>query len=130
MIDVFLAQELDAGRIAGNLEVTAPEIQIHGHCHQKALYGTKSMRAFLEQLTNAKVEEIPSGCCGMAGSFGYEKEHYDLSKKIGEQILFPAVRQMKDDSALVACGVSCRQQIEHFTEKKAVHWVEVVKVKK
>jgi FAD/FMN-containing dehydrogenase/Fe-S oxidoreductase len=130
MIDVFLAQELDAGRIDVQLETIAPEIHVHGHCHQKALYGTKSMRVFLEKLAGARVTEIPSGCCGMAGSFGYEKEHYELSEKIGEEVLFPAVRQLNGESAVVACGVSCRHQIGDFTGKKAVHWVEVVRAGK
>lgn len=129
MIDVFLARELEAGRIGEKLETIAPEIHIHGHCHQKALYGTQSMRSFLEKLTDAQVTEIPSGCCGMAGSFGYEKEHYELSRKIGEQVLFPAVRKLNGDSALVACGVSCRHQIGDFTGKWARHWVEVVATK-
>jgi Fe-S oxidoreductase len=76
------------------------------------------------------VEEIPSGCCGMAGSFGYEKEHYDLSEKIGSSILFPAVKSMDKSKTLVASGFSCRHQIEHFTGVKPKHWVEVVRAKK
>lgn len=64
----------------------------------------------------------------MAGAFGYEKEHYEISEKIGEQVLFPAVRQMEEGATLIACGVSCRQQIQHFTGKEAVHWVEAIKV--
>lgn len=125
MIDQFLAREMAAGKIKNRLKTKSPEIQIHGHCHQKALYGTGSMKSFLSALTDAQVKEIPSGCCGMAGSFGYEKEHYELSEKIGEQILFPAVRQSGEQATVVACGVSCRHQIEHFTGKKAAHWVEV-----
>ena len=74
------------------------------------------------------IEEIPSGCCGMAGSFGYEKEHYEISEKIGEEILFPAIRAAGKDSILIANGFSCRHQIEHFTQVKAKHWVEVVEV--
>jgi Fe-S oxidoreductase len=77
-----------------------------------------------------KVSEIPSGCCGMAGSFGYEKEHYDLSKKIGAEILFPAANKLDNDHELVACGFSCRHQIEHFTEAKPKHFVEVIKAVK
>ena len=126
MIDQFLAGEIEAGRITAEFEPSSPSLHIHGHCHQKALYGTSYMK---ELLAGHKVTEIPSGCCGMAGSFGYEKEHYELSRKIGEQVLFPAVRALKENAALVACGVSCRQQIKHFTGRKAVHWVEAVKVK-
>ena len=127
MIDVFLAKEMKAGRLRKKFESIAGDILIHGHCHQKALYGTQDMKSLLKE-GSAAVGEIPSGCCGMAGSFGYEKEHYDLSGKIGESILFPAARAMKEGTTLVACGFSCRHQIEHFTGVKARHWVEVVKV--
>jgi len=126
MIDAFLAREMEAGRLNTAFEARAQEVFIHGHCHQKALYGTKSMLTLLRQSGSAQVREIPSGCCGMAGAFGYEKEHYALSEKIGEQVLFPAVRQMKEGALLIACGTSCRQQIRHFTGKRAVHWVEAV----
>ena len=122
MIDVFIHQEVEKGNITAPLNSKFENIQIHGHCHQKAIYGTKAMKMLL---SDCNVQEIPSGCCGMAGSFGYEKEHFQLSEKIGEEILFPAVRKMKSEEALVACGVSCRQQIQHFTQRKALHWVEL-----
>ncbi|MEP7268093.1 MAG: FAD-linked oxidase C-terminal domain-containing protein [Saprospiraceae bacterium] len=128
MIDVFLHKEIENGAIHTSFESIAGNILIHGHCHQKALYGTNGMKFILGQ-TNNSVNEIPSGCCGMAGSFGYEKEHYDISKKIGEDSLFSSVKSMKKDTALVACGFSCRHQIEHFTGVKAKHWVEVVRGK-
>ena len=121
MIDVFLHEAVEKGEINNSFSIKADKVFIHGHCHQKALFGTKAMTSMLP---TDKVEEIPSGCCGMAGSFGYEKEHYELSKKIGEEILFPAVDQLKEKEAVIACGVSCRHQIEHFTGKKAIHWVE------
>ncbi len=121
MIDVFLQEAVEKGEINNSFSIKADKVFIHGHCHQKALFGTKAMKSMLP---TDKVEEIPSGCCGMAGSFGYEKEHYALSKKIGEEILFPAVNQLKEKEAVIACGVSCRHQIEHFTGKKAIHWVE------
>jgi Fe-S oxidoreductase len=129
MIDVFLAEEVEAGNIDVEFESTVGDVAVHGHCHQKALYGTTSMKAIYDQTGN-KVEEIPSGCCGMAGSFGYEKEHYDLSKKIGESILFPAVeKHTKENKEIVACGFSCRHQIEHFTGVQPKHWVQTIKVK-
>ena len=128
MIDIFLAKEIDAGNINVELESAAENILIHGHCHQKALYSTNGMKTIFGK-TNQTVSEIPSGCCGMAGSFGYEKEHYDISQKIGEEILFPTIRTMKNDSVVVANGFSCRHQIEHFTGVKAKHWVEAIKVK-
>jgi Fe-S oxidoreductase len=129
MIDQFLAEEMKKGNIDVELESIAGDILLHGHCHQKALYSTNAMKSVLSGTAN-RVEEIPSGCCGMAGSFGYEKEHYDLSEKIGESILFPAVKSMDKSKTLVASGFSCRHQIEHFTGVKPKHWVEVVRVKK
>lgn len=103
----------------------AGDVLLHGHCHQKALYGTDALKQVLTANGHTSTE-IPSGCCGMAGSFGYEKEHYELSEKIGSEILFPAIREAAPESTIVACGFSCRHQIEHFTGRKAVHWVEAV----
>jgi FAD/FMN-containing dehydrogenase/Fe-S oxidoreductase len=128
MIDQFLADEMQNGNIDGGLELITGDILLHGHCHQKALYSTNAMKAVLNGAAK-HVEEIPSGCCGMAGSFGYEKEHYDLSEKIGSSILFPAVKSMDKSKTLVASGFSCRHQIEHFTGVKPKHWVEVVRAK-
>ena len=128
MIDIFLARELESGNLNKAFESLTSNILIHGHCHQKALYGTKGMKTILAQ-TRQTIKEIPSGCCGMAGSFGYEKEHYELSRKMGENILFPAVRSMQEGTTLVANGFSCRHQIEHFTGVKPKHWVEVVRAK-
>jgi Fe-S oxidoreductase len=76
-----------------------------------------------------QVDEVDSGCCGMAGAFGYEREHYELSRKIGEDRLFPALRDLDDDTTVVACGFSCRHQIQHFTGRSAVHWVEVLRAR-
>ena len=126
MIDVFLAKEREEGNLKAELEWVVDEVLIHGHCHQKALYGTQAMKS-IGGKANQAVQEIPSGCCGMAGSFGYEREHYDLSRKIGEQVLFPAIKKANPGSVIVANGFSCRHQIEHFTGVKARHWVEVVR---
>lgn len=128
MIDVFLADEIEADGLTVDFESVADNILIHGHCHQKALYGSEAMKSICEK-TGRQVEEIPSGCCGMAGSFGYETEHYDISRKIGEMVLFPAVRSMKEGSVLVASGFSCRHQIDHFTGVKPKHWLEMIQVK-
>jgi FAD/FMN-containing dehydrogenase/Fe-S oxidoreductase len=128
MIDKFLAREISAGRIDKTFESTAGNLLIHGHCHQKALYGTQTMKTIFGK-TNQTVSEIPSGCCGMAGSFGYESEHYELSHKIGDSILFPAAKSMKPGTTLVANGFSCRHQIAHFTGVKPKHWVEVITAK-
>lgn len=129
MIDKFLEDEIASGRLNITFESIAGNILIHGHCHQKALYGTQAMKTCLSK-TDHTVSEIPSGCCGMAGSFGYESEHYELSRKIGENILFPAVKSMKAGTTIVANGFSCRHQIEHFTGVKPKHWVEVIRAKR
>ncbi len=128
MIDVFLDSEIAAGRLGVELASPAAGVLIHGHCHQRALYGTAAMKRVLGRIPGLDVAEVDSGCCGMAGAFGYEQEHYELSRKIGEDRLFPAVRALDPGATLVACGFSCRHQIEHFTGRRAVHWVEVVKV--
>ncbi|MBX2874641.1 MAG: FAD-binding protein [Saprospiraceae bacterium] len=126
MLDVFLAAELDAGNISAKAAGEQRDVLLHGHCHQKALFGTAHLKRVFEGLTGTSLEEIPSGCCGMAGSFGYEKEHYEISRKIGEQILFPAVRESDAKAKIIANGFSCRHQIEHFTDRRAKHWVEVM----
>jgi FAD/FMN-containing dehydrogenase/Fe-S oxidoreductase len=101
-------------------------ILYHGHCHQKALFGTANSKAVLGKLTGCPVHEIDSGCCGMAGAFGYEKRHYDISMKIGERRLFPAIQAAGDDHRVVANGFSCRHQIEHATGRKAQHAIQVL----
>ncbi len=126
MIDVFLAMEMQRGNMDKKLHSIAGHLSIHGHCHQKALYGTESMKSLIEP-NGCSIQEIASGCCGMAGSFGYEREHYALSEKIGEEILFPSVRSLKEGTTVVANGFSCRHQIAHFTGTQARHWVEVVR---
>jgi len=96
-------------------------VKLHVHCHQKALVGVSPSLEVLKNLPGYRIELIAAGCCGMAGSFGYEKEHYELSQKIGELHLFPAVRQLKQGQYVLANGVSCRTQIFQGTEKKALH---------
>jgi Fe-S oxidoreductase len=101
------------------------KILLHGHCHQKALWGTKATR---DALTRAgyDVREVDSTCCGMAGAFGYEAEHYDLSGRIGELALLPAVRAADEELTVAAPGTSCREQIQHFSGRKALHPVELL----
>lgn len=127
MIDVFLARELDGGVMNGAFRSDFGKVLIHGHCHQKALFGTAAMKGVLARVDGLEVREVDSGCCGMAGAFGYEKEHYELSRKIGEDRLFPAIRELGAETAVVACGFSCRHQIEHFTGRRALHWVETLR---
>jgi FAD/FMN-containing dehydrogenase/Fe-S oxidoreductase len=127
MIDEFLAGEVRSGGL--NCEFSSPfnKILIHGHCHQKSLYGTAAMKELLSRVPGISVSEIDSGCCGMAGSFGHEMEHYELSMQIGHDRLFSAVRNREDGTAVVACGFSCRHQIADGADTRAVHWVESIR---
>ncbi len=94
---------------------------MHGHCHQKALFTTQAMHQLMK---DAHCSEIQSGCCGMAGSFGYEKQHYELSEQIARTTLIPAIEAAEQQTQIIANGFSCRHQIEHFTQRKAKHWLE------
>ncbi len=127
MIEEFLSKELDAGNIDLSLfKEKKSLIKLHGHCQQKALSSLTPTKKILTQMGNNTVHLIPSGCCGMAGSFGYEKEHFDLSMKIGELVLFPAVRKQPEDVIIAAPGTSCRHQIKDGTGRKALHPVEII----
>lgn len=127
MIDEFLAREMDRGAISKELFTSEKRnLKLHGHCYQKALTSTGATKKILSWPENFQVEEIPSGCCGMAGAFGYEKEHYDLSVAVGEMMLFPAVRNAPEDTIIVAPGTSCRHQIKDGTGRMALHPVEVL----
>ncbi|NJN84422.1 MAG: hypothetical protein HC802_20525 [Caldilineaceae bacterium] len=101
------------------------EALLHGHCHHKALVGNESTVAAL-RTAGYTVEVIASGCCGMAGEFGYAADHYEISRRIGEDRLFPAVRAIKSGATLVASGTSCRHQIEHFTDGEPLHLVQAL----
>lgn len=127
MIEEFLARELERGRIdPARFGDQKRLIKVHGHCQQKALSSMTPVKIVLTRLGNNEVHMIPSGCCGMAGSFGYEQEHFDLSMKIGELVLFPAVRKLPDDVMIAASGTSCRHQIKDGTGRKALHPVEIL----
>lgn len=104
----------------------ATTIHLHGQCYQKSTIGTEYTHRMLELMPNTKVTEIPSSCCGMAGSFGYEKEHYELSMQLGEKSLFPAIRELPADAVLAAAGTSCRSQIKQGTKRIAKHPVEIL----
>ncbi|HVZ63138.1 MAG TPA: FAD-linked oxidase C-terminal domain-containing protein [Lacunisphaera sp.] len=127
LIDEFIAREADAGRIKSDAFTTrSAVIKLHGHCHQKALSSLKPTVRMLGLPVNYQVSVIPSGCCGMAGSFGYEAEHFDLSQQIGELVLFPAVRTAAADTLIAAPGTSCRHQIRDGTGRAASHPVEIL----
>ena len=128
LLDEFVAREADAGRIAAGLFTDRSQtIHLHGHCHQKAIASLDPTIRMLSLPKNYSVKIIPSGCCGMAGSFGYEAEHYDISMKVGELALFPAVRKLAGDVLVAAPGTSCRHQIHDGTKRKALHPVEVLR---
>lgn len=127
MIDEFLSKELDAGKIDPKLfQQNGKLIKFHGHCQQKALSTLVHVKKILTRLGNNEVHMIPSGCCGMAGSFGYEKEHFDLSMQIGELVLFPTIKKQPEDVIIAATGTSCRHQIKDGTTRKALHPVEIL----
>lgn len=127
-IDVFLAEQIQSKKINVTFSSTIKKLTLHGHCHQKALTGTKHLKYIFSQIKDLEVKELNTGCCGMAGSFGYEKEHYQLSKKIAERVLLPALKKQDKGVTLVADGFSCRHQVGHFDGQKAKHWVEVIRV--
>jgi Fe-S oxidoreductase len=102
------------------------KILVHGHCHQRSLVGMEPTLRLLRRIPGAEVIDLDAGCCGMAGSFGYEKEHYEVSRLVGEQRLFPALRQAAADTVVVASGFSCRMQIQHFTGRTALHPAELL----
>ncbi|HET9661260.1 MAG TPA: FAD-linked oxidase C-terminal domain-containing protein [Thermomicrobiales bacterium] len=126
MIDEFLAK-LDAdGELGINWQPgKGDDVFFHGHCHQKALIGMEPSMAMLKS-AGCTASESGAGCCGMAGSFGYEAEHYDVSRKIGEERLFPAINELNSRTTVSVAGVSCRQQIDHFTGRDARHIAEVL----
>ncbi len=126
-IEEFIWAEYQAGNISASQFTAEPkEVLLHGHCQQKAWGLLPQVSQVLAIPSNYSVKNIPSGCCGMAGSFGYEKEHYDLSMQIGELVLFPAVRNKQPDTLLAAPGSSCRHQIQDGTQQTALHPVEIL----
>ena len=126
-IEEFLAREITAGKItSSSFTDKAEHIRLHGHCHQKAISSLSPSKIALRLPENYKVQLIPSGCCGMAGSFGYEEEHYEVSMKIGELILFPTLRKEPKSSIICAPGTSCRHQIKDGTQREALHPVEIL----
>ena len=125
--DEFIAREIDAKRLTSSqFETSNKVIKLHGHCHQKALASLTPTKKMLSLPPNYKVQLIPSGCCGMAGSFGYEAEHYELSMQVGELVLFPTIRQQPEEVVIAAPGTSCRHQIKDGTGRKAKHPIEIL----
>lgn len=127
LIDEFIAQEFEKGHIKTS-QFTKEEkhIVFHSHCYQKALTDKKSSKIMMEIPENYTVELLEDGCCGMAGAFGYEKEHYEMSQKIGNLVLFPAVKKNQEFSIIAACGTSCRHQIKDGTGVQSYHPLEIL----
>ncbi len=127
LIDEFITKEIAKGNISKEQFTKEQKlIKLHGHCQQKAWNALTASVNMLSLPENYRVETIPSGCCGMAGSFGYEKEHYDISMQIGELVLFPTVRKQAEEVIIAAPGTSCRHQIKDGTGRKAKHPVEIL----
>ncbi|MBI1942931.1 MAG: FAD-binding protein [Betaproteobacteria bacterium] len=126
LLEEFLAREADGGRLQLNLKPLAGEALLHGHCHQKAFGAMEAVERVLRLVPGLNVKAIESSCCGMAGSFGYEAEHYDLSMKMAEQSLLPAIRNSSQATLLVADGTSCRHQIAHGAGREALHVARVL----
>jgi len=127
LFDEFIANEFKSGRIRReSFSEENINILLHAHCQQKSVASSAGTIEMLSIPVNYSVTEIPSGCCGMAGSFGYEKEHYDLSNKIGELVLFPEIRKSDEKTVIAAPGTSCRHHIKDGTGKEALHPVEIL----
>ncbi len=128
-VEELLVEAIDAGRLrlADDAWPGGRRILYHGHCHQKAEVGTAATMALLRRIPAAEVVELDAGCCGMAGSFGFESEHYDLSMTVGGDRLFPALQAESPDTVVAATGVSCRQQIRHGVDRTAWHPLELVR---
>jgi Fe-S oxidoreductase len=126
LFEEFLAAEADAGRLELKLKPIGKEALLHGHCHQKAFGAMGAVEKTLRLVPELQVRTVESSCCGMAGSFGYEAEHYEVSMKMAEANLLPAVRGAAAETLVVADGTSCRHQIEHGTQRKALHVARVL----
>lgn len=127
LFDEFILREYRKGSIRADQFTSEKKyIKLHGHCHQKAIVSILPCKEILSIPESFDVEIIPSGCCGMAGAFGYDKKNYELSMAIGEQVLFPAVRQSDQETIIAAPGISCRQQIYDGTQRIALHPVQIL----
>jgi Fe-S oxidoreductase len=126
LFEEFLAAEADAGRLSLRFRDSPGKALLHGHCHQKAFDAMGAVEKVLRLVPGLEVETVQSSCCGMAGAFGYQAETYEVSMKMAELSLAPAVRAAPEDTMIVADGTSCRQQIEHATGRNARHVARVL----
>ncbi len=126
LVEELIERECAAGRADLRLRRGPARILLHGHCHQKAMGRLAPVKALLERVPGATVVDLDAGCCGMAGAFGYVREHYEVSRAVGERRLLPAARALGADSVLVASGMSCRHQVADFTGARAWHAAELI----
>src|SRR5690606_10476962 len=127
LFEEFLVRERDAGRMLLALKpLETPRVLLHGHCHQKAFDALRPVEQVLRWIPDLEVRTIETSCCGMAGSFGYEREHYEASMQMAELALLPAVRQAKAGDLVVADGTSCRHQIHDGAQRMALHVARVL----
>ena len=125
----FMATLADDPNVSLPIKPRDIKILLHGHCHQKALIGTAAAKKALSLLgEGCQIEEVDSGCCGMAGAFGYEAEHYEVSIAMAERQLLPAVRSAEEETMVVAAGVSCRQQIKHGSGRQSLHPAQILRL--
>jgi Fe-S oxidoreductase len=127
LFEDFLETECQSGRAHLDLGPGPSQVFLHGHCHQKAMGRLAAAKALLGRIPGATVVDLDAGCCGMAGSFGYLREHFEVSRAIGERRLLPAARSLPQGAVLVASGVSCRHQIADFTNTRAIHAAELIR---
>jgi Fe-S oxidoreductase len=127
LFEEFLERESEAGRVRLDLRDGPSQILLHGHCHQKAMGRLAPAKSLLGRVPGATVVDLDAGCCGMAGSFGYVREHFDVSRAIAERKLLPAARALREGAVLVASGTSCRHQVADFTGVRALHAAELIR---
>jgi FAD/FMN-containing dehydrogenase/Fe-S oxidoreductase len=127
LFEEYLERECEAGRVRLDLCDGPSQILLHGHCHQKAMGRLAPAKSLLGRIPGATVIDLDAGCCGMAGSFGYAREHFDVSRAIGERKLLPAARALREGAVLVASGTSCRHQVADFTGVRALHAAELIR---
>ena len=126
LVEEFIERNWSGHPIPPTLPADVPNVLFHGHCHQKSLWGEQTAVAALRRILGDKLTVLNSGCCGMAGSFGYTKDRYEVSMKIGEQSLFVPIRESSPDSLILAPGTSCRHQIHDGTSRQAIHPVQLL----
>ena len=126
LFEEFVEEQWQEGALSLSLERGPERIALHGHCHQKSMGLLAPARALLSRVPGASVVDLDAGCCGMAGSFGYVRENFDVSRAIGERRLLPAARALAADAVLVASGISCRHQVYDFTGIGALHPAELL----